>query len=98
MKCPYCNQEHPDDAVFCPQTGQRIQEDKLACTENPNCPIHGQRILPLNAIYCPECGATLKKNSRSRSSNNEEHHENWDTTIDLNACLDELNESFKLSE
>lgn len=61
MKCPYCHQEHPDDAVFCPQTGQRIQEDKLACTENPNCPIHGQRILPLDAVFCPECGAALKK-------------------------------------
>lgn len=98
MKCPYCNQEHSDDAVFCPQTGKRIQEDKLACTENPDCPIHGQRILPLNAIYCPECGAALKKSSHSRRANNEEPHEKWDTKIDFSACLDELNEFFKLSE
>lgn len=97
MKCPYCHQEHPNDAIFCPQTGRRIQEDKLACTENPECPIHGQRILPLNAVYCPECGTTLKKSSNSCRANNETSIEDSNATIDFNACLDELNESFKLS-
>jgi Tol biopolymer transport system component len=24
MKCPYCNQEHPDDSQFCPNTGKMI--------------------------------------------------------------------------
>ena len=26
MKCPYCDQEHPDGSVFCPNTGKQIQQ------------------------------------------------------------------------
>lgn len=25
MKCPYCNQEHPDEFLFCPTTGNKIE-------------------------------------------------------------------------
>lgn len=28
MKCPYCHQEHPDEALFCPVTGGRFNPSK----------------------------------------------------------------------
>jgi hypothetical protein len=26
MKCPFCNQDHPEGTKFCPQTGQRLKQ------------------------------------------------------------------------
>ena len=26
MRCPYCDQEHPDETKFCPETGRRIRK------------------------------------------------------------------------
>jgi RNA polymerase subunit RPABC4/transcription elongation factor Spt4 len=56
--CPHCNNEHPDDAKFCPITGKtipafdapRIAGAALVCK---NC----QTRLPANAQFCPVCGA-----------------------------------------
>ncbi len=31
MKCPYCCQEHPDNAKFCMETGQKLEPQKRAC-------------------------------------------------------------------
>lgn len=61
MICPYCHQEHPDNTQYCPQTGRKIQDKKLACTENPHCSIHGQFILPAGSRFCPECGSPIKQ-------------------------------------
>ena len=59
MICPYCHQEHPDNTLYCPQTGRKIQDKKLACTENPHCSIHGQF---LSSTYkCNFLGADNKQ-------------------------------------
>ena len=57
MKCPHCNQDHPDGFQFCPTTGQKINALK-ACT-NPNCPDKEKYILPMDSMYCPRCGSKL---------------------------------------
>ena len=51
MKCPYCNQEHPDTARFCTNTGQRLDEGR-SC---PNC---ADRIPP-GKTTCPTCGTEI---------------------------------------
>ena len=59
MKCPYCGQEHPDNAKFCMETGQRLMPQNRAC-HNAGCPDFGKYILPLEAKFCPICGAKLE--------------------------------------
>lgn len=98
MICPYCHQEHPDNTIFCPQTGNRIQEEKLACTENPHCPIHGQFILPAASLFCPECGSPIKRPNIQRER--QTRVENSDSSININFddCLDELNKLYKITD
>ena len=62
MKCPYCGQEHPDNAKFCMETGQRLIPQNRACP-NADCPDFGKYILPLEAKFCPRCGAKLEDES-----------------------------------
>lgn len=57
MKCPHCNQDHPDNFQFCPIKGLPISLKK-ACN-NPNCTSYGEPILPTDACFCPECGQPL---------------------------------------
>lgn len=59
MKCPYCGQEHPDNAKFCMETGQRLMPQNRACS-NTECPDFGKYILPMEAKFCPRCGAKLE--------------------------------------
>lgn len=97
MICPYCHQEHPDNTVFCPQTGNRIQNEvKIACMANPDCPIHGQYILPPNARYCPECGSELRPQP-SPQPQAESENNNSATQINFDECIDELNNLYKLT-
>lgn len=96
MICPYCHQEHPDNTVFCPQTGKRIQEEKQACMENPDCPIHGQFILPIDSCFCPECGCSLKKYDTQENRQPRYEHGCISTKINFNDCVDELNNLYKL--
>jgi hypothetical protein len=35
MKCPYCDQEHPDDAKFCINTGQMLPQGERAAPPEP---------------------------------------------------------------
>ncbi|WP_205104711.1 BspA family leucine-rich repeat surface protein [Marseilla massiliensis] len=60
MKCPHCNGEHPDNYQFCPITGQRIEPQFKACT-NEDCPDFGKYILPLEAKFCPSCGRPIQE-------------------------------------
>ena len=53
MKCPYCNQEHPEDLQFCPMTGQKIRPLGTC----PNC---GQPVEP-GWQNCSQCGQKLVK-------------------------------------
>lgn len=66
MKCPHCNQEHPDDYKFCPVTGKEI-ETLLAC-QNPKCPNHGKQIIPKDSKCCPYCGQSIDTNTESLDS------------------------------
>ena len=65
MKCPHCNQEHPDDYQFCPKTGKKIELLK-ACTKNPSCPDHGKYIWPPDTQFCPRCGAKLEEKQKPK--------------------------------
>lgn len=58
MKCPYCNQNHPDDYQFCPATGKKIELLK-ACT-NQECLEYGKKNLPSDSLFCPKCGHKLE--------------------------------------
>jgi TolB protein len=49
--CPYCGQEHPHGARFCPNTGNLLQD-------TVNCPVCGQEIQSGWAV-CPSCGTQL---------------------------------------
>ena len=60
MKCPYCNNEHSENAVFCEITGKRIKEELIACT-NKHCQNFNKMVLPSEAMYCPKCGEPIKK-------------------------------------
>ena len=66
MKCPYCGQEHPDNAKFCMETGQKLEPQKRAC-QNRECPDFGAAILPLEAKFCPRCGHPIDGSSESVS-------------------------------
>ncbi len=68
MKCPYCGQEHPDNAKFCMETGQKLEPQKRAC-QNRDCPDFGAAILPLEAKFCPRCGHPVGGASESVSMN-----------------------------
>ena len=75
MKCPHCNQEHPDGFQFCPATGRKLDQLK-ACTLNPQCPDHGKHILPLDSLFCPTCGCKLEDNTQDIDSEDEEVYDN----------------------
>ena len=59
MKCPHCNQEHPEEFNFCPITGKNL---KWPCP-NPDCSVFGEYLFPLEQESCPICGTRfIKKN------------------------------------
>lgn len=61
MKCPHCNQEHSENALFCEKTGKKIEKSLKACT-NSNCPDFGKYFLPFEATFCPRCGEKIGVN------------------------------------
>ena len=58
MKCPHCNQEHPDNYQYCPETGEKIELFK-ACN-NPSIPEFGKQIVPTDRKNCPSCGQSME--------------------------------------
>ena len=68
MKCPHCGREHPDDFLFCPSTGKKIEILK-ACA-NPQCPNLGKHILPVVALFCPVCGKQLENDASPAGKDN----------------------------
>ncbi len=65
MKCPHCNQEHPNGFQFCPTTGQKI--NALRACSNPECPNCGKYILSFDSRFCPLCGSKLFENPKSEN-------------------------------
>ena len=63
MKCPYCNQDHPNGYKFCPNTGKAIDNQFNACT-NEDCPDFGKYVLPLDSKFCPKCGSPIKNSAQ----------------------------------
>lgn len=62
MKCPYCQQDHPDQALFCPNTGKSLARQEIP-VEVPKpteilCPACSKTI-PSNSVFCPHCGHHL---------------------------------------
>lgn len=68
MKCPYCNQDHPDDFQFCPKTGKRIENQNKACT-NEQCSAYGKYVLPQDAKFCPNCGCAIVNDATDEEHN-----------------------------
>jgi hypothetical protein len=52
MKCPYCGELHPDQAIFCPKTGKSLQSRKDPCQK---CGAN----LPPDVDFCPACGSAI---------------------------------------
>ena len=52
MKCPHCGQEHPDDFLLCPYTGNPLASKTKICG-NPACKYSN---VPIEAKFCPRCG------------------------------------------
>ncbi len=53
-KCPYCQEEHPETALFCPKTGREFLQQPEHPRSN-NCTACGA-LLPAGARVCPACG------------------------------------------
>jgi len=56
MRCPHCQQEHPDDSLFCPVTGETI-------SQQPLCP-HCVREIDPGWEHCTHCGWDLTRVER----------------------------------
>lgn len=57
MKCPHCNQEHPEGTKFCSETGKPMLQ--LCRCPNPQCVNYMKSDLSEAFKYCPECGMKL---------------------------------------
>lgn len=70
MKCPHCNQEHPEGTKFCPFEGKEIHPQLKSCP-NPQCVNYGKDILPYNYKFCPQCNTMLSKEEIGESGKNQ---------------------------
>lgn len=61
MKCPFCNQEHPDKTKFCPETGNKLEMTSLTCS---SCGFYG---IPIGSKFCPNCGNPISSGNAVRS-------------------------------
>ena len=50
MICPHCNEEIPDDSIFCSSCGKRLEPSPA-------------EVIPSDTIVCPNCGAYNSKDS-----------------------------------
>jgi len=57
MQCPYCNNEHPDEADFCPITGHSLRTSSISSVACPHC----GGIVPPGAQFCPDCGKAIEE-------------------------------------
>ena len=78
MKCPHCNQYHPDNIKFCPQTGKQLPQH-LSCT-NPECSNFGRNNLPIDSRFCPDCGQKLSNPTENTSQKKDNVSQNKSIT------------------
>ncbi len=57
MRCPHCDQEHPDSTIFCPMTGRKLIETHY-CS---NCGAEIQE----SWRVCPKCGVPVNETIQS---------------------------------
>jgi uncharacterized membrane protein len=59
--CPYCNQEHPTEAAFCPNTGKVLTQQELIISTPASliCPHCQQPYQVAGAKFCLHCGKSL---------------------------------------
>jgi DNA-directed RNA polymerase subunit RPC12/RpoP len=80
-KCPACNKEFPPDAVFCPDCGNRLEEEKIAKeVTSLKCSSCGKEF-PSDAVFCTHCGTRLEKENTQKENTGE---------ITCSACGHEL--------
>ena len=94
MICIHCNQEHPDDFMFCPKTGAKIE--LKACT-NEECRDYGKRILPIEAKFCPRCGKVIKEEKINRKEETANSNSN-ESKLDFTKAIDSINNMFNLKK
>ena len=95
MKCPHCNQEHPEGKKFCPFTGEEIRPSMQSCP-NPDCVNYRKNVLPMSYQYCDECGILLNKEvppSNMKNSNVTSVF-NKNTVVDDNALIKDWSNLF----
>ena len=56
MICPHCNEEIPDDSIFCSSCGKRLEPSPA-------------EVIPSDTIVCPNCGAYNSKDSNYSKHN-----------------------------
>lgn len=68
MKCPHCNEEHPQGTKYCPETGKRISVLLNSCP-NVSCGNYGKDIIPTHYKFCPDCGTLLSCQQETDNKN-----------------------------
>ena len=53
MKCKHCGEIHPAEFLFCPNTGNKIEPEKLVCK------VCGKNDIKGDSKFCPYCGTSL---------------------------------------
>jgi len=56
MICPYCQKDHAEEALFCPETGKPITPTKYC----PSCGSQADK----NALTCPECSQPFQSSQK----------------------------------
>lgn len=61
MKCKHCGETHPVEFQFCPNTGHKIEPEKLACK------YCGRNDIQSESRFCPFCGASLTNDTHEET-------------------------------
>ena len=62
MKCKHCGEIHPAEFLFCPNTGKKIEPEKLACKA---C---GRNDIKEGSKFCPYCGVSLMEDIQDKET------------------------------